>query len=139
MAIRLQHGILLVAFLCISLIDPSFSGEASYLLDGKAFAGKNGEKGHALDPDEDEEIVFQNGRFKSLSCEPYNFGSSEYSTTVVGDTVHFEAVTESPTHGTIAWQGIVDGDQAEMTFVWTKKRWYWDIRREYWFRGTLKE
>jgi len=125
--------------LSVCLASLTFTGEASNLLDGKAFVGKNGEKGHALDPDEDEEIVFENGRFTSVSCEPYNFGSSEYSTTVVGDAIHFEAVTESPTHGKIAWQGIVEGDKAEMTFVWTKERWYWDTRKEYWFRGTLKK
>jgi hypothetical protein len=139
MIYRLQSGALLLVCLCIFLVDPAFSDEASRMLDGKAFVGKNGEKGQPLDPDEDEKIVFENGRFTSVSCEPYNFGSSEYSVKVVGDRIHFEAVTESPTHGKIAWKGIVDGDEAEMTFVWTKERWYWDTRREYWFRGALEE
>ena len=130
---------LFIPFIFLLLIEAPFSGEAPYLLDGKAFVGKNGEKGRALDPDEDEEIVFQNGRFTSLSCEPYNFDSSEYSTKVIGDTIHFEAVTESPTHGKIAWKGVVNGENAEMTFVWTKERWYWDTHREYWFKGTLRK
>jgi hypothetical protein len=136
---RLKMATLFIFMLCVCLANPSFSQGKDNILDGRAFVGKNGEKGQALDPDEDEEIVFQNGRFKSVSCEPYNFGSSEYSTTVVGNTIHFKAVTESPTHGTIAWQGIVDGDKAEMTFIWTKKRWLWDTHREYWFKGVLKE
>ena len=134
-----HSSILFAVVLCVFLIDPSFSGEASRILDGKAFVGLNGEKGHPLDPDENEEIVFENGRFTSVSCEPYNFNSSEYSATVVGDTIHFEAATESPTHGKIAWKGIIDGDEAEMTFVWTKERWYWNTLREYWYRGTLKQ
>jgi hypothetical protein len=30
------------------------------------------------------------------------------------------------------------GDSMEATFIWTKERWYWDVRREYWFKGDLK-
>ena len=128
-----------IALLNISATTLAIAGEVSGLLDGKSFVGKNGENGRPLDPDEDEEIIFQNGLFRSISCEPYNFNSSEYSTTVVGNTIHFKAVTESPTHGKISWQGKVSGDTAEVTFVWTKERWYWNTRREYWFKGTLKE
>lgn len=116
---------------------PVHAAEPSHLLDGKTFVGTNGEIGWTLASDEDETIVFENGLFTSVSCVPYNFGSSEYSTTVDGDRIHFEAVTTSPTHGQIAWKGVVDGNTAEATFVWTKERWYWDTRREYWFRGTL--
>lgn len=109
------------------------------LLDGMTFIGLNGEAGKALDPDEHEEITFSNGQFTSVSCEPYHFASAEYAATVVDDVIHFAAVTESPTHGTISWRGVVEGNTAEVTFVWTKQRWYWDTRREYWFRGTLKK
>jgi hypothetical protein len=130
---------LLIATLCWSLVSPAFAEGGSNLLDGKSFVGKNGEKGQKLAEYEDEEIIFQNGIFTSISCEPYNFGSSPYNTKTVGDKIHFDAVTESPTHGNITWQGVVDNDQVEVTFVWTKERWYWDIRREYWFRGTLKK
>lgn len=139
MASRFPQNAIFIAVLCVCLLNPALAGEASYLLDGKTFIGKNGEKGQALDPHEDEELIFHNGRFKSVSCDPYNFGSSEYSTTVVGNVIHFKALTESPTHGKIVWQGTVDGDTAVVTFVWTKERWYWDIRREYWFKGTLKK
>lgn len=131
-----QHlAVIISVALSICWMNSTVAGKTSDLLDGKTFVGNNGEKGRELDPDEEEIIVFQNGQFTSVSCEPYNFGSSEYSATVVGNTIHFEAVTESPTHGKIAWQG----DVAEVTFVWTKERWYWDIHREYWFRGTLKK
>jgi hypothetical protein len=130
---------LLIAILCLSLACSSLAEEGSDLLDGRSYIGKNGEKGQKLAEYEDEEITFQDGRFTSVSCEPYNFGSSPYTAQIVGDTIHFQAVTKSPTHGEIAWQGIVDGDQAVVDFVWTKERWYWNIRREYWFRGTLKK
>lgn len=136
---RIPQYFIYTALLFVFLTNTSFAAETSGILDGMTFVGNNGEKGREPDPDEYEEIVFQSGLFRSVSCDPYNFSSSAYSTTVVGNTIHFEAVTESPTHGKIAWQGIVDGDTAEVTFIWTKERWYWDIRKEYWFRGTLKE
>ena len=139
MAVKRQHRAILTAVLFACIACPTFSAELSHLLDGKTFVGNNGEKGRELDPNEHEELTFQNGLFRSISCDPYNFDSAEYSATVVGNTVHFEAVTHSPTHGQIAWQGIVDGTNVQATFVWTKERWYWDIHREYWFSGTLQE
>ncbi len=128
-----------MATLFCFLLPAALAGEKSHLLDGMSFVGKNGEKGRELAEYEDEEIVFQDGMFTSVSCEPYNFKSSRYNARVVDDKIFFEAVTESPTHGKITWQGIVKDDQAEVTFVWTKERWYWDIRREYWFKGKLKQ
>lgn len=121
------------------MLNPTWAGERSHLLDGKAFVGKNGEIGKKLAEYENEEILFREGLFTSVSCEPYNFDSSPYNAKAVGDKIYFDAVTESPTHGKISWQGVIDGDQVEATFVWTKERWYWDTRREYWFRGKLKE
>lgn len=136
---RLSHGAVATAVLLAFFVAPPFAAELSHQLDGLTFVGNNGEKGRELDPDEHEELTFRDGQFHSISCDPYNFDSAEYSATVVGDSIHFEAVTQSPTHGQIAWQGVVDGANVEATFVWTKERWYWDIHREYWFRGTLKE
>ena len=136
---QLLGNALTVVLVYSLLICPSVAEQASNLLDGKAFVGNNGEKGRPLDPDEHEEIVFRDGTFTSLSCAPYNFSSSNYRAQRIGDSIHFSATTHSPTHGQIAWQGVVNGEQAEMSFVWTKQRWYWDIHREYWFQGTLKK
>ena len=136
---RPQIFTILLALLCLVFTHPAIASGPSHLLDGKAFVGNNGEKGQPLDPDEDEEIIFKNGMFHSVSCDPYNFGSSPYSAKQVGNTIHYEAETMSPSHGKIAWKGVVEGNTAEVNFVWTKERWYWDTRREYWFRGTLKE
>lgn len=135
----LQKKFISSVLLSTFIASSTFSSELSGLLDGKSFIGHNGEQGHALDQDEVEEIVFHNGLFWSASSEPYNFNSSKYSTTVIGDTIHFEAITESPSHGQIRWLGVVKGGSAEITFIWTKEHWYWDIRREYWFKGTLQE
>jgi hypothetical protein len=137
--IRLLHLTLAAFLLCSFVTNSSWAEDKAVILDGLSFVGKNGEVGKDLAEYEDEEIVFENGMFTSVSCEPYNFDSSPYQAKRVGEKIHFEAVTHSPTHGEISWAGIIDGDEADVKFVWTKERWYWDIRREYWFKGKLKQ
>ena len=112
------------------------AAESSHLLDGKTFTGQNGEKGNKANRNDD--LIFKNGKFVSTSCYDYDFKSGDYTTTVEGDAVHFEAVTISPKHGKLTWKGTMENNKMEATFVWTKERWYWDIRREYWFKGVLK-
>jgi len=136
-----RRGICCLLFLLVAtcLAATPAAGEGSHLLDGRTYIGKNGEKGKTLAEYEDEQIVFEGGRFTSVSCEPYHFGSSPYTAREERGKIHFEAITESPTHGTIAWMGVIDGERADVSFVWTKERWYWNIHREYWFRGVLKQ
>ena len=134
-----QKITILITATCLYLFTiPAVALETSHQLDGKTFTGLNGEKGQDLDPDEAEEMVFSNGRFISTTCNRYNFSDAAYTANKIGDSIHFQAVTLSPTHGKIVWQGVVHGDQAKATFVWTKERWYWNTHREYWFKGTLK-
>ncbi len=45
----------------------------------------------------------------------------------------------APTHGTMVWDGIVKDNAIEATSTWTRERWYWKIKREYWYRGQLKK
>jgi hypothetical protein len=139
MTSRQKINILITTTCFILFINPALALETFHLLDGKTFTGFNGEKGQDLDPNEAEEIVFNNGRFISTTCNKYNFSDVAYSASDVGDSIHFQAVTLSPTHGKIEWQGVVHGDQADVTFVWTKERWYWNTHREYWFKGSLKQ
>ncbi len=132
---RSLRCLVLVGLGCANGLSVAQTSPAEGLLDGQRFVGLNGEKGRQLDPDEHEEIVFEKGLFHSVSCDAYGFGRIPYLARAVGDEVHFEAVTSSPTRGQIAWNGIVRDDQADVTFVWTKDRWYWNTRREYWFQG----
>jgi len=139
MTSRRKTNILIITTCFFLFINPVLALDTSHLLDGKTFTGFNGEKGQQLDPNEAEEIVFENGRFISTTCNKYNFSDVAYSASQAGVSIHFQAVTLSPTHGKIEWQGTVHGDQAEVTFVWTKERWYWNTHREYWFKGSLKQ
>ena len=128
----------LLIFSLSGLLAPAWAEDGSHLLDGKSYVGKNGEVGQDLAEYEDEEITFVDGLFTSVSCAPYKFSSSPYQTRVENGKIYFEAVTDSPSHGKISWSGTIDGDETTVAFVWTKERWYWDIRREYWFHGKLK-
>jgi hypothetical protein len=136
---RLFYFFMIITLLCLCLPSSSRAEEGHHLLDGKSYVGKNGEKGQKLAEYEDEEIIFQDGKFTSVSCEPYSFSTSPYTAKSIGNKIHFTAVTESTSHGEISWQGVVENDQVEVSFVWTKERWYWNVRREYWFHGMLKK
>jgi hypothetical protein len=96
--VLMEHRLhtLIIAILWVAKIHSTLAEEASHRLDGMTFVGNNGEKGRELDPDEHEEIVFEKGRFRSVSCEPYHFGDSAYSTKVIGKTIYFEA--SQPVH-----------------------------------------
>lgn len=104
------------------------------LLDGAVFDGPTGAEGRPAN--HIDHVVFADGRFLSQGCARWGFGEADYEAWRDGDVIHFEAVTVSPTHGRLAWQGSVDGDRIEATFVWTKNRIIWTTRRAYWFRGT---
>ena len=109
---------------------------SSHVLDGRTYFGQNGSKGMAAD--HDDEFVFAGGMFRSTSCDEYGFASGRYQTTTSDGIILFNAVTESPTHGKMIWEGKIDGETLDATFVWTKQRWYWNLRKEYWFKGKLK-
>ncbi|WP_114695389.1 hypothetical protein [Motiliproteus coralliicola] len=130
---------LYIVLVWLFTVVPAGAGEPSRLLDGMTFVGSNGEKGREAESDEEEALIFEDGLFTSSSCVPYNFSSSQYSARVTGDQIHFEAITTSPTHGQIAWKGTIEGKSADVIFIWTKERWFWNTRREYWFKGVLKE
>ena len=139
-----RKGLLVLLFLIIGVSSPlaqtQIPGEVvdpSHALDGKTYFGQNGSKGKPAD--HDDEFIFEQGMFRSTSCDKYGFDKGRYQTTATDGIIFFNAVTVSPSHGQIAWEGKVDGDTLDATFVWTKKRWYWDIRKEYWFKGKLKQ
>ena len=106
-------------------------------LDGKTFVAESGEKGKKAS--NKDTIVFRGGRFISEGCLPWNFGDAAYNAGIEGDGTRFRAQTVSPTHGTMIWDGLVRGDAIEATSIWTRERWYWKTKKEYWYRGQLKK
>jgi hypothetical protein len=70
--------------------------------------------------------------------QPVRFQGRSVSATVDGATIRFHAETHSPTHGTMIWDGTVKDNAIEAMNIWTRERWYWKIKREYWHKGQLK-
>jgi hypothetical protein len=103
-------------------------------LDGLQFKGETGEQGKG-DHHKDT-ITFRDGQFRSLDCENWGFGPAPYSVKKDGESYHFSATLLSPDRGKLEWKGTVTGETAEATFRWLHKRWYWNIDRQYWFKGT---
>ena len=102
-------------------------------LDGLRFKGEIGQQGKG-DHQEDT-IFFEDGRFRSLGCEKWGFSPASYSVKKEGESYHFSATLQSPDKGTLEWKGTITGDKAKANFRWLKKRWYWTIDRQYWFKG----
>jgi len=106
-------------------------------LDGKTFVAESGEKGKKAS--NKDTIVFRDGRFISEGCIPWGFGDAAYKAGIEGDGIRFHAQTVSPTHGTMLWDGLVRGDAIEATSIWTRDRWYWKMKKEFWYGGQLKK
>ena len=118
---------------------PESQGNARFpnFLDGKTFVAESGEKGKKAS--NKDTIVFRDGRFLSEGCTPWGFGDAAYKAGIEGDGIRFHAQTVSPTHGTMLWDGLVRGDAIEATSLWTRDRWYWKMKKEFWYRGQLKK
>ena len=111
-------------------ITPQTSG----LLDGQRFGGTVGAIGK-VDPYTTDSIEFVDGQFASVDCSLYGFAPAPYYAERDGESVRFRAVITSPTHGTMIWEGTIEGDTALASYRWTRERWLWTQRGEYWFKG----
>ena len=112
---------------------PAYSG----ILDGKTFAGKNGEIGKKSS--EDDEIKFESGKFFSVGCGKYGFGDAEYTTKVDGDRIFFTADIYSNKYGRITYSGFVKGDDLNGTFIWFDKGKYDKPEQVKWWKGSVKK
>jgi hypothetical protein len=102
-------------------------------LDGKTFQGQiRDDKGVVRAKDV---VTFKNGLFHSVNCARFGFDAAPYWTRVDGGVVHFLVESAHPENGTMLFKGAIRGNIVEWSAVWTKKRWYWSIRREISFRG----
>jgi len=116
-------------------IESDRKNAAANILDGKKFKGRTGEKGKKTH--HEDILVFDDGRFTSIECFQFGFESGPYTAAAQSDAIRFKAVTRSPTHGKMEWEGLLKGDTLDVTYSWTKERWLWTTHRVYWFKGTL--
>lgn len=103
-------------------------------LDGMVFAGLIGPE---PDLDFDEELLFNEGLMWSKTCVPCGYQPAIYWVRRVGDAIHFTSELKSASGSLFHYEGVVDGERAEVAVTWTKSRWYWTIDRDLLFEGTL--
>jgi len=119
------------------LFSPAAVAGQENLLDGKIFVGQSEEK-HRRGVSEDE-LRFKNGEFHSIGYGQKGFSEGIYTARAEADKIYFEAETVSPKKGRIKWRGIVHKDSIEVNYRWSKKGWLSDTKRDYVFKGILKQ
>lgn len=82
-------------------------------LDGRRFDGVFIERGKTSG--DADTLTFKEGRFRSSACDRYGYSDAPYKATVAGDTVLFEAETESPKHGKLLWKGVIRDGKLDAT------------------------
>jgi hypothetical protein len=124
------------AFLAIVLLAAAASANASEL-EGRTFEGEIVDENGV--PRAKDTVTFKDGKFHSVTCGRFGFSEVLYWMRTDGDAIHFLVQSVHPENGSMNIKGTVRGEQAEWMGVWTKKRWYWSIRREIAFRGMQKK
>jgi hypothetical protein len=89
-------------------------GQAA-VLDGRTFEGVVIERGKTSG--DADTIIFKDGRFRSTACDQYGYGDGAYTVSMSGDTIAFEAQTESPQYGKLLWKGVVMGKKLDGTMT----------------------
>lgn len=84
-------------------------------LDGKSFEGVVLEPGKTSG--DADMLIFAKGRFRSTACDRYGYGDGAYTASASGDSVAFEAETESPKYGKLLWKGVVRGHKLDGTLT----------------------
>lgn len=100
----------------LRMADTAAGGQASRAaLDGRNFDGIVLERGKTSG--DADTLIFKDGRFRSTACDPYGYGEGRYTATQSGETISFEAETESPQYGKLLWKGVVRGPRLDGTMT----------------------
>jgi hypothetical protein len=93
--------------------EPALATRAA--LDGRSFDGIVLECGKTSG--DADSLIFKDGRFRSTACDQYGYGDGPYTATRSGETVVFDAETESPKYGKLLWKGVVRGSRLDGTMT----------------------
>ena len=93
----------------------STNPSASCLLDGRRFEGVVLERGKTAG--DADTLIFDAGMFRSTACDRYGYGSGPYRASAAGDSVSFEAETESAQYGKLRWAGHIRGEKLDGTMT----------------------
>ena len=97
-----------------SALVPAAPAQAQNL-DGRSFQGVFLERGKTSG--DADTLIFKDGRFRSTACDRYGYSDAPYKTMAAGDTLRFEAETESPKYGKLLWNGVVRGGKLDATVM----------------------
>src|SRR5471030_735057 len=105
---------LVMPHLCLAVATAPAPAQTS-ALDGRNFEGVVLERGKTSG--DADTLIFDDGRFRSTACDQYGYSDGPYTASVSGDTIAFEAETESPKYGKLLWKGVVRGHKLDGTMT----------------------
>ena len=100
-----------VAGLFVTASTPSRSERG--VLDGQRFEGVFIERGKTRG--DADVLTFKDGRFHSSACDRFGYADAPYKCVANGDTITFEAETESAKYGRLSWAGAVRKGKLDAT------------------------
>jgi hypothetical protein len=102
-----------LATLAMAAVPPSLAQAGD--LDGRSFQGVFLERGKTSG--DADTLVFKDGRFRSLACDRYGYSDAPYKASPNGDSVRFEAETQSAKYGRLVWNGVIRGNKLDATVM----------------------
>jgi len=119
------------------VVTPS-SAAGNHPLEGRVFVVDTGRSGEG--PSGRDVYCFREGKFLStFHNTQHDFPPGPYTGHRVGDVIHFAADAQSPTRGSIHWEGTIRGEIINAAFFWRDTpRWYsWhNGPAKYWARSA---
>jgi len=139
-----RFHMLLPSFLllvCMAQTAAVAAGETKGGLDGEVFFVERGEVGKP--PDGKDTYIFLNGKFRARHFErEYGFEAGLYTATKKGEAITFVADIQGKFHGSIHWEGTVEGDEIDVRYTWNGRqpKWYQANSKpsEHWARAVTK-
>ncbi|MDZ7839214.1 MAG: hypothetical protein U5R46_00105 [Gammaproteobacteria bacterium] len=103
-------------------------------LDGMVFEGLIGP---TENPDLNDRLYFQDGKFWSSECIRCGFEPGAYWVRRVNGGIAFRGTLQSPDRGRFRYEGFVRDGEIEVSIDWRQERWYWTVDRQLRFEGQL--
>ena len=112
-----QLSLVNVGALALTALVPTLAMAES--LDGRSFQGVFLERGKTSG--DADTLTFKNGRFHSSACDQYGYSDAPYKAAAAGDTLRFEAETQSAKYGKLQWNGVIRGNKLDAVVMMEQK------------------
>ncbi len=126
---RVLIGLLTLSVGVGGWVSPSPATTGRHLLDGRVFVVETGLSGEG--PSGRDVYLFREGKFLFTShTAQHGFRPGPYTELREGNVIHFTVDGQSPTRGSIHWEGTVRGEHLNASFSWrdAPKRYSWHNR-----------